>query len=396
MQQPQTLSLPAPEPESREHSEKVAAYIREQIASAGGLISYAEYMHHCLYAPGLGYYTAGTTKFGASGDFVTAPEVSSIFGKVVARQCAELLPQISSPAILELGAGSGKLAVDVLQMLADLDSLPENGYRILEVSPELRERQQQKLLSEVPELAHKVSWLDQLPKDFCGIVIANEVLDALPVERFVRHDSGVSQVCVSTDGVSFSLEERDAPEILRAAVATIEESIGQPLEAGYASEVCLAAPNWITDIAAAIREGFVFLFDYGVDRREYYSPERSGGWHRCHFRHHAHDDPLILQGIQDLTSWVDFTTIAEAALENGLDVVGFTAQAQFLIGGGLDQVLAEFAEMPTDAQLRLSAEIKLLTLPSEMGENFKCLGLSRGVPAAPSGFILADRTASLG
>ena len=400
MQQPQTLSLPAPEPESREHSEKVAAYIREQIASAGGLISFAEYMHHCLYAPGLGYYAAGTTKFGASGDFVTAPEVSSVFGKVVAHQCAELLPQISTPAILELGAGSGKLAVDVLQMLADLGSLPENGYQILEVSPDLRERQQQKLLSEIPELAHQVTWLDQLPQDFCGIVIANEVLDALPVERFVRRESGVGQVCVSANGESFSLQERDAPGILHAAVASVEQSIGQELEPGYAGEVCLAAPQWIADIAAAIREGFVFLFDYGVGRREYYSQERSGGWLRCHFRHHAHDNPLILQGIQDLTSWVDFTAIAEAAQENDLDIAGFTAQAQFLIGGGLDQVLAEFAELPTDAQLKLSAEIKLLTLPSEMGENFKCLGLSRGIPAArgltPGGFILADRTASLG
>jgi len=183
---------------------------------------------------------------------------------------------------------------------------------------------------------------------------------------------------------------------LLAAVDHIGESIGQALAPGYASEVCIAVPHWIADICTAVQEGFIFLFDYGVSRREYYAPERSGGWLRCHFRHHAHDDPLILQGIQDLTSWVDFTAVAEAAFEGGLDIVGFVAQSQFLIGGGLDRVLADFAELPTDAQLKLSAEIKLLTLPSEMGENFKCLGLSRGELVPPGGFALADRTSSLG
>lgn len=396
MQQPQTLSLPAPEPESRQHSEQVAAYIREQIAAAGGQISFAEYMHHCLYAPGLGYYAAGTTKFGAAGDFVTAPEISPVFGNVVARQCAELLPRIASSAILEIGAGSGRLAVDMLRTLADLGSLPENGYQILEVSPDLRERQEQTIQREIPELARLVTWLDQLPGDFCGIVVANEVLDAMPVERFVRRESGVKQVCVAASGDSFTLVERHAAGVLPAAVERIEESIGQALAPGYASEVCLAAPHWIADVARAVRQGFVFLFDYGIGRREYYAPERSGGWLRCHFRHHVHDDPLTLPGIQDLTSWVDFTNVAEAAVDAGLEVAGFVAQTQFLIGGGLDRVLADFAELPTDAQLKLSAEIKLLTLPAEMGENFKCLGLSRGELEPPGGFALADRTTSLG
>jgi SAM-dependent MidA family methyltransferase len=396
MQHPQTLLLPEPDPRSREHSDRVTEYIRGVIAAAGGQISFAEYMHHCLYAPGLGYYSAGTTKFGDAGDFVTAPEVSSVFGKVLARQCAELLPQLSSPAILEFGAGSGKLAVDLLRALAATGSLPAEGYKILEVSADLRERQEEKLHDEVPELAERVTWLDQLPQDFSGIVIANEVLDALPVERFIRHESGVSQVCVAVDGDAFVLTERDAPDALGTAVERIEDSIGQALPSGYASEVCLAAPHWIADLADALREGFVFLFDYGVGRPEYYARERSGGWLRCHFRHHAHDNPLILSGIQDLTSWVDFTTVAEAALGAGFEIAGFVPQAQYLIGGGLDQVLADFAKLPTDAQLRLSAEIKLLTLPAEMGENFKCLGLSRGDLATPGGFALADRTTSLG
>jgi SAM-dependent MidA family methyltransferase len=396
MQHPQTLSLPEPDSPSREHSARVAAYIHEQIAAAGGQISFAEYMHHCLYAPGLGYYSAGTTKFGEAGDFVTAPEVSTVFGSVLADQCAELMPQIASPAILEIGAGSGKLAVDVMRGLAASDATPENGYLILEVSADLRERQEARLRSEVPELASQVTWLDQLPRDFSGIVLANEVLDALPVERFIRYENNIAQVCVSSDGNTFSLAERDAPDALVNAVSQIEDSIGRVLPPGYASEVCLAAPHWLSDIADSVREGFLFLFDYGVGRGEYYGPERSGGWLRCHFRHHAHDDPLILPGIQDMTSWVDFSAVAEAALDNNLEIAGFVAQAQFLIGGGLDRVAAEFADLPTAAQLKLSAEIKLLTLPAEMGENFKCLGLSRGELATPGAFSLADRTPSLG
>lgn len=396
MQHPQTLSLPQPDALSHEHSNKVASWIRERIADAGGEISFAEYMQHCLYAPGLGYYSAGSTKFGEAGDFVTAPEVSSIFGAVLARQCADVLAQIATPAILEIGAGSGKLAVDLLRSLNDAGSVPEGGYQVLEVSADLRARQEQKLRDELPELADRVTWLDQLPQDFSGVVIANEVLDALPVERFVRRESGVRQVCVTVDGDSFVLVERDAADALRKAVEQVEVSLGHELAPGYASEVCLAAPHWIADTAASLRHGLVFLFDYGVGRREYYAGERAGGWLRCHFRHHAHDDPLILPGIQDLTSWVDFTSVADAALDNGLEVAGFVAQAQFLIGGGLDKVLANFAELPTEAQLRMSAEIKLLTLPAEMGENFKCLGLARGDIATPGGFLLADRTTSLG
>jgi SAM-dependent MidA family methyltransferase len=396
MQHPRILSLPEPDAESRQHSDEVVAYIREKIETAGGQISFAEYMHHCLYAPGLGYYSAGATKFGESGDFVTAPEVSPVFGAVLARQCAEVMSQLQSPAILEIGAGSGKLAVDLLSALADADALPEGGYQILEVSADLRRRQEQLLRSKVPDHADRVTWLGNLPRDFTGVIVANEVLDALPVERFIRRETGVHQLCVTVDADSFTLSEREAPAALKQAVDNIEDAIGRELPPGFASEVCLAMPHWIADIAAALREGLVFLFDYGVSRREYYAPERSGGWLRCHFRHHAHDDPLILAGIQDLTSWVDFTTVAEAAVASDLDIVGFVAQAQFLIGGGLDQVLADFAELPTDAQLRLSAETKLLTLPAEMGENFKCFGLCRGEIQAPGGFALADRTTSLG
>ena len=396
MQHAQTLSLPEADAESAMHSGRVADFIRDRINDAGGQISFAEYMHHCLYAPGLGYYSAGSAKFGGAGDFVTAPETSSLFGAILARQCVEVLEQLESPAILEIGAGSGKLAADILKVLAESGALPEKGYKILDVSADLRERQESFLRRELPEVLNRVEWLDALPEDFSGIVIANEVLDALPVERFVRREQGIAQVCVVIDGDGFGLVEREAPGMLVAAAEKIEAFLGQPLPNGYASEVCVAAPQWIADICGTLRDGVAFLFDYGTSRREYYAADRSGGWLRCHFRHHAHDNPLILQGIQDLTSWVDFTAVAEAAVDNGLDIAGFVTQAQFLIGGGLDKYLVDFAELSTDAQLKLSAEIKLLTLPAEMGENFKCLGISRGNLQPPTAFEFGDRTTSLG
>jgi SAM-dependent MidA family methyltransferase len=394
MQHEQHTSLPEPDSGSARHSTQVAQFVRDKIAAAGGCISFAEYMHHLLYAPGLGYYSSGTTKFGAGGDFITAPEVSSVFGHVLARQCAEVLAQVADGSILEFGAGSGKLAADLLRKLAELDALPVN-YSILEVSADLRERQESFLRNEIPELADRVSWVDAMPEEHSGIVVANEVLDALPVERFVRRVEGISQVCVATDGETFSLVERDAPENLAQAVTAIEDDLGRTLPAGFTSEICLAAPAWITGLARSLRESAVFLFDYGVSQREYYAEERSDGWLRCHFRHYAHNDPLILPGIQDLTSWVNFSAVAEAAVDAGLDVMGFTTQAQFLIGGGLEQELADFTNLPIDAQLKLSGQVKLLTLPGEMGENFKCLGLSRGDITTPAAFISSDRTMSL-
>jgi len=396
MQHPQTLSLPKPDAESAAHSECVAEFIRDRIHDAGGQISFAEYMHHCLYAPGLGYYSAGSAKFGGAGDFVTAPEISSLFGTILARQCAEVLTQLEAPAILEIGAGSGRLAAGILKELADSGALPEQGYKILDISADLRERQESFLRRDAPELLNRVEWLDALPEGFSGVVIANEVLDALPVERFIRREQGIAQVCVVTDGDGFGLVESKAPGMLVAAVESIEAFLGQSLPNDYASEVCVAAPQWTADICGTLRDGVAFLFDYGTSRREYFAADRSGGWLRCHFRHHAHDNPLILQGIQDLTSWVDFTTIAAAAVDNALDIAGFVTQARFLIGGGLDKYFADFAELSTDAQLRLSAEIKLLTLPAEMGENFKCLGISRGNLRPPSAFEFGDRTTTLG
>ncbi|MDH3491879.1 MAG: SAM-dependent methyltransferase [Gammaproteobacteria bacterium] len=373
---------------------RVAEFIRTRMADAGGSLSFAEFMQHALYAPGLGYYTAGSSKFGADGDFVTAPEVSPVFGRVLARQCAEVLADVHGGAILEYGAGSGKLARDILETLARLDALPER-YEILEVSAELQERQARYLRAEIPDLVSRVSWLDRPPANHAGVIIANEVLDALPVERFVRSDAGVRQLRVIDDSGVFAIAEAPAPDNLLNAVLAIEVELGLSLPVGFVSDISLGLPGWVSALADTLQHGVAFLFDYGVTRREYYAAERSGGWLRCHFRHHAHNDPLILVGIQDITAWVDFNTVAEAGRNSGLDVAGYSAQAQFLLGGGLDAEMHEFASLPLASQLELSGQVKTLTLPGAMGEHFKCMALRRGDVSTPSAFRMADRTHTL-
>ncbi|MBU2677303.1 MAG: SAM-dependent methyltransferase [Gammaproteobacteria bacterium] len=394
MQHDERSTLPGPDAISAEHSERVATYIRGRMADAGGSLSFADFMHQALYAPGLGYYAAGSVKFGADGDFVTAPEVSPVFGRVLARQCAEVLRDVDRGSILEYGAGSGRLARDILETLAELDALPER-YEILEVSADLQERQHQYLSAVMPELVSRVSWLDSPPENHTGVVLANEVLDALPVERFVRRAAEIRQLRVVTDGDAFAMAEAPAPETLSNAVLAIEHELGERLPDGFVSDVSLGLPGWLAGLADSLQLGLAFLFDYGVTRREYYAHERSGGWLRCHFRHHAHNNPLILAGIQDLTAWVDFSAVAEAALSSGLDVAGYTAQAQFLLGGGLDAEMQDFASLAVSAQLELSGQIKTLTLPGEMGEHFKCMALRRGDVKTPSAFALADRTHTL-
>lgn len=394
MQHDERPTLPQPDAHSAAHSKRVAEFIGARIADAGGSLSFAEFMHHALYTPGLGYYTAGSTKFGATGDFVTAPEVSALFGRVLGRQCAEVLADLNRGAILEYGAGSGKLARDILETLARLDALPER-YEILEVSADLQERQAQFLREELPDLFSLVSWPDTPPEDHRGVIVANEVLDALPVERFRRGSSGVNQLRVVLDGDGFAIAESPAPGNLEQAVLAIEEELGQRLPTAFVSDISLGLPGWITTLAASLQQGLAFLFDYGVTRREYYSSERSGGWLRCHFRHHVHDNPLILAGIQDLTAWVNFSAVAEAALQGGLDVAGYSAQAQFLLGGGLEAEMREFETLPLASQLELSGQVKTLTLPGEMGEHFKCIALRRGDVITPSAFIMADRTHTL-
>ncbi len=394
MQATASSSLPAPDATSAAHSQRCAEFIRAQIATAGGSLSFAEFMHLALYAPGLGYYAAGSTKFGAAGDFVTAPEVSPLFGRVLARRCAAVLEELGGASVLEFGAGSGRLAVDVLKALAELGALPDE-YRILEVSAELAERQSSRLEAEIPELVERVRWIARPPERHRGVVIANEVLDALPVERFVRRGAVRQQRVVVADKDAFAIVEADAPRALRDAVEQIELDLGRVLPDGFVSEVSLAAPAWVSDVMTRLTAGAAFLFDYGLSRREYYADTRSGGWLRCHFRHHAHDDPLILAGIQDITSWVDFTAAAAAAVNAGADVAAYVNQAMFLLGGGLEREFENFSTLPQASQRELSAQVKMLTLPGEMGEHFKCLVLSKGPVSPATALRSADRTHTL-
>lgn len=386
--------LPRPDGDSLAHCQKVCASIKQAIKESDGSISFAQFMHLALYSPGLGYYDVGTAKFGAAGDFVTAPEISPLFGRVLARQCKVVLDQLGEARILELGAGSGKLAVDLLRSLDDMNALPAR-YLILETSADLTTRQEQLIRQELPELYQRVEWLRQLPQKFTGIVIANEVADAFPVERFERTDDDVLQMHVTADESGFVWSKKPAPEILATAVRNIEADIGEALPRGYESEISLGLPDWIAQLATCLDHGLILLFDYGVSRREYYSPDRNQGWLRCHFRHHAHNEPLIYPGIQDLTSWVDFTAIAEAAADNGLAIEGYVTQAGFLIGGGLEDELAGLTQLPIKEQLELARQVKMLTLPGEMGESFKCIGLTRGEIAGLTSFASADRAHAL-
>ncbi len=385
------LELPMPDADSAQHCERVAEHIRTQIDSAGGSISFAEFMFDALYAPGLGYYSAGAKKFGAGGDFVTAPEISPLFGYVLARQCAAVLGQLPGGQVLEPGAGSGALAVSLLSKLAELNSLPDQ-YMILEVSADLQQRQEQRLLEEVPHLANRVIWLSELPQDFSGVIVANEVADALPFERVVKRQGVLQQFRVGVEDEKFTWRYAAAPELLQKAFSDIEAHLDEPLADEYVTEISPGVSNWIGDLSASLNKGLIFLFDYGVTRREYYAPDRHHGWLRCHFRHRVHNDPLILPGIQDLTTWVDFSAVANAAKDSGLDIAGYVTQAHFMLNGGLDQELTEFTSLPATQQLELSRQVKLLTLPGEMGESFKCIGLSRGNIDLPSAFRMSDRT----
>lgn len=389
-----TLKLPTPDAVSAAHSHEVALHIRQKIEGAGGDIGFGEYMQLALYASGLGYYAAGARKFGADGDFVTAPEISALFGRILADQAVGVLRQVSAGQVLEIGAGTGALASTVLRRLAEHDCLPDE-YLILEISADLQQRQQKRLREEIPEIASRVTWLDGMPQQFSGVIIANEVLDALPVERFRCRDGHYQQCTVRNAQGGFAWGHAPAKGNLGDAIRRVEQDLGRTLEDGYVSELSLAIKPWLAELQQCLQSGFIFLFDYGVSRREYYAADRNNGWLRCHYRHHAHDDPFVYPGIQDLTAWVDFTAVAEAAMQNGLQIAGYVTQAHFLLGGGLQESLKGFIDLPVEQQARISREVKLLTLPGEMGENFKCMGLSKGNIDTPAAFANADRRHTL-
>jgi SAM-dependent MidA family methyltransferase len=386
------LDLPELSADEADHSAELVARVREVITKAGGWIDFAQFMQLALYSPGLGYYSAGARKFGAAGDFITAPEVAPVFSRCLAVQCAEVLRHLGAPdaCILELGAGSGVMAAELLAELERQGTVPAE-YLILDLSADLRERQRATLKQAVPHLLNRVRWLDSLPEEsFAGLVIANEVLDALTVQRFAIRQGEVNALGVSDEFGRLVLAEVRGGERLVAAVRQIERDTGLKLPDGYESEVCLGLSQWLGAIGASLERGVMLFVDYGLPRREYYSPERTRGTLLCHFRHRFHEDALTRVGLQDITAWVDFTAVAAAAEDAGFDVSGYTTQAHFLIGAGLGDFVANVEGLDLVRRLNLSRQAMVLTLPGEMGERFKVIALSRDYDAPLRGFATRD------
>lgn len=389
------MNLPELTDEERAVLRDMQGLLAQEIAAAGGALPFDRYMECALYAPGLGYYVNGRSRFGAAGDFVTAPEVSPLFGRCLARQVAECLGRLHGGSVLELGAGSGRMAADILAELAVLEALPER-YLILEPSPDLRQAQQERLQAVVPQLLGRIDWLQRLPAGgFRGVLLANEVLDAMPVHRFRRHAGAWQELAVAMDGDALHDHWTGlrSPGLAQALQAIWPDAAAVP--DGYSSELNLRLAPWLEALAAGMQQGYALLIDYGYTRAEYYHPERAQGTLICHFRHRAHADPYLLPGLQDITANVDFTAVAQAAVQAGFVPAGFTTQAHFLIDAGLDRLLA--ASDPSDVRrhLELMQGVKTLTLPSEMGERFKVLALARATQAGLSGFRTRDLSARL-
>ena len=390
--------MPALSAEEETHSRAVTALIREHVAAAGGWIPFDRFMELALYAPGLGYYSAGSVKLGTGGDFATAPEISDLFSRCVARQCAQVLA--GGGEILEVGAGTGRMAAVILESLAALGKLPAQ-YAILEVSADLAERQRQRLGKLPREIRERVVWLERLPeRPINGVILANEVLDALPCRRFTLRGGAARELGVAEEDdpaserdTGFIEREAAADEDLASAAAALLRELPSPLPEGYTSEICLRVAPWIAGVAACLGRGLMLMFDYGLPRAHYYHPQRTAGTLRCHFKQRVHDDPYINIGVQDITAWVDFTRVAEAAVACGLDVAGFCTQAAFLLATGVDQLLAEVADPVEHA--RLAGEARRLLLPGEMGEAFKVMALTRQCDVALQGFALQDLRQSL-
>jgi len=376
------------------HSQALLARIRREIDAHEGWISFARFMEMALYEPGLGYYSAGATKFGAAGDFVTAPEISSLFSRCVASQCADVLAALGGGDLLELGAGSGVMAADMLNELELLEHLPQR-YLILELSADLRQRQHATLAVRAPRHLPRVTWLEQLPESLTGLIVANEVLDSIPVERFRIRGDTVNALGVTWKRSGLDWSEVRARRELSTRVRAIERELGQKFPERYTSEINLRVGPWIAGLAELLAGGVMLFIDYGLPRRHYYRAERSDGTLLCHFRHRFHDDPFANVGLQDIGAWVDFTAVAEAGVHAGLKLAGFTTQAHFLMGTGIERCLAAMTRAEVTERVSIARQAMVLTLPAEMGERFKVAALTRGYDLPLSGFSIRDLAPSL-
>jgi SAM-dependent MidA family methyltransferase len=370
-----SVALPRPSDVALQVSAALADEIGREIDLSGGWLDFARYMELALYTPGLGYYSAGSAKLGPAGDFVTAPELSAVLGSALAMTVDAELASLGSATVLEFGAGSGALAAQMLDAFAKLGR--EVRYEILETSADLRERQRRALA----RFGDRVSWLERIPETpFAGVVIANEVLDALPVARFVKRRDEALALGVVRDVAGFRWGEGRAVPAVAAAVGALEQKLRLSLPDGYCSEVCLALPAWVRALAASLERGSLLFVDYGLVRTDYYHEQRASGTLICHYRHRAHDDPFVYPGLQDITAWVDFSACADAAVAAGLDVAGFTTQGQYLssVLMTLPSGLAPALDSP-----REQAALKTLVLPGEMGERFKLMLLRKGIGGPP-------------
>lgn len=386
------LKLPTPSDNALAHSNELAKHIHQEIIHSGGAINFARFMELALYAPGLGYYSAGSHKLGEKGDFVTAPEISPLYAQSIAHQCQQILSAFPQGDILEIGAGSGKLAGDLLIELERLQSLPAHYY-ILEISADLRERQQQYLQTTVPHLFVRIIWLDTLPeKKISGVILANEVLDALPTHCFRIENSSIQERSVTFSENQFVWCTTTPSFELLQRIHLIQEEC--TLSDGYESEVNLLLPAWINTLQNSLKQGVILLFDYGYGRREFYHPDRTTGTLMCYYQQHRHDDPFLLIGLQDITAHVDFTSVAESAVEANLHVAGYTTQGSFLLSCGLLDH-AERHELSTREQYQQNQAIKLLTLPAQMGEMIKVIALTHHFDEPLLGFKMQDRRQDL-
>ena len=387
-----TNKLPAPDPIAQQYSDQLLALIKQKIAENGGKITFADYMQYCLYSPGLGYYSAGSHKIGAHGDFTTAPEISSLFSASLSQHIKDVFSQIDQKNILEFGAGSGKMAANILIKLDQDRSLP-TAYYIIEASADLRQRQENTMKEQAPHLINKVIWLESLPEEFIGVVLANEVCDAMPVHCLHFSNGNVTERYVENNGRRLDwCEDIVSKQELLDDSATIQTIIGS---SNVISEINIAAKAWLASVANSLKQGAIYIIDYGYPKASYYHPQRSHGTLMCYYQQQGHDNPLILQGIQDITAHVDFTALAQIAIDNSLDVEGFQSQADFLLAADITQLVSETDQIDTLTYLQHTAEIKRLTLPSEMGETFKVLTLGRNIEHILTRCQLGDRRYSL-
>ncbi len=388
----QLSQLPEPVGDALAHTQICAAMLRDEIAKANGLLSFARFMELALYAPGLGYYAAGARKFGVDGDFVTAPEISSMFGQCLAQSIAEVLHETGGD-VLELGPGSGKLATDILLALDELVSLPAKYY-LLEVSADLRERQQAALSTLPPHLSKRAVWLDRLPDNFVGVVIANEVLDVVPVHLVTFSAGSIFERGVTVKEGALAWQDMPAVPELHSPAANIQAKyLHHAPPDGYLTEVAPSARGLVTSLAQSMKHGALIFIDYGFRGAEFYHPSRISGTLMCHYRHYAHTDPFLFPGLQDITAHVDFTAVADAGIAAGLDLLGYTTQANFLLASGLTDRLQR-CHTGIDAgssanYLTLTNQVNRLVSPAEMGEFFKVIGFGKGLASPVTAFQAA-------